>query len=172
MGYSMRVRLRSLEPGIVEGLAAGRALAPQVLLRSHLEASAMAALSLETLMKRDFDELSGLIPQTLFGTALHNKAKGDDRVEAMLSYASQRTITIKRAIDALQRFGHPDGGLSDTSTAYALLCEAAHPNHGGTKQFVRTADVDETSEYGWHVAYSEHESMAATRRLRPENWDL
>lgn len=76
MAYSMRVRLRSLEPGILEGLAAGRALAPQVLLRSHLEASAMAALSLETLMTRDIYELSRLVPQTLFGTALFNKAGG------------------------------------------------------------------------------------------------
>lgn len=79
----------------------------------------------------------------------------------MLSYASQRTITIKRAIAALQRFGYPDGGNADISIAYALLCEAAHPNHGGTRQFASAADVDESGEYGWRVSYSEHEKISS-----------
>jgi hypothetical protein len=69
MAYSMRVRLRALEPGIVAELADGRALAAQVLLRSHLEASAMAALCLETVKGGDQKALAKLVPQTLFGTA-------------------------------------------------------------------------------------------------------
>src|SRR5262249_55883817 len=89
MAYSMRVRLRAFEPGIVEELGAGRALAAQVLLRSHLEAAAMAALCLETLMDSDRDKLSRLVPQTLFGTALFNKAKRDERVAKMLTYSEQ-----------------------------------------------------------------------------------
>lgn len=78
----------------------------------------------------------------------------------MLSYASQRTITIKQAIDALQRFGYPEDESADIPIAYALLCEAAHPNHGGTRQFASAADVDESGEYGWHVTYGERESIS------------
>jgi hypothetical protein len=159
IAYSMRVRLRALEPGIVEELGAGRILAAQVLLRSHLEASAMAALCLVTLRLRDDEELSRLIPQTLFGTALFNKAKRDERVADMLSYSSARTITITKAMEALHEFAYPDGGPDNTSIAYALLCEAAHPNHGGTKQFVQAHEVDDTGEYGWYVTYSDVESV-------------
>jgi hypothetical protein len=107
IAYSMRVRLRALEPGIVEELAARRALAAQVLLRSHLEAAAMAALCLETLMGADRDKLSRLVPQTLFGTALFNKAKRDERVAEMLTYSEQPTIIISQAMAALHRFGAP-----------------------------------------------------------------
>ena len=159
MAYSMRVRLLALEPGIVEELAAGRALAAQVLLRSHLEAAAVAALCLETLKGADHDALSRLVPQTLFGTALFNKAKRDERVAEMLTYSEQRTITISQAMAALHRFAYPDGGPDNTSIAYGLLCEASHPNHRGTKLFVRAEDVDPTGEYGWYVTYSDTESV-------------
>lgn len=159
IAYSMRVRLRTLEPGIVAELASGRGLAAQVLLRSHLEAAAMAALCLETLQAQDQNALSRLIPQTLFGTALLSKAKRDERIAEMLSYSSARTITISQAIAALHRFGYPNGGLDNTSIGYALLCEAAHPNHGGTRQFVHAEDVDESGEYGWYINYSDSESI-------------
>lgn len=159
IAYSMRVRLRALEPGIVDELGAGRVLAAQVLLRSHLEASAMAALCLVTLRKRDQEELARLIPQTLFGTALLKRAKQDERVADMLSYSSARTITIKKAMEALHEFAYPNGGPDNTSLAYALLCEAAHPNHGGTKQFVQAQEVDGSGEYGWHITYSDVEKV-------------
>jgi len=133
MAYSMRVRLRALEPGIVDELAAGRALAPQVLLRSHLGAAAMAALCVETLRDGDRNALSKLVPQTLFGTALITKAKRDERFADMLTISEQRTITISQAMSALHRFMYPDGGSDDVSVVYSLLCEAPHPNHRGTK---------------------------------------
>jgi hypothetical protein len=157
--YSMRVRLRALEPGIVAELAAGRALAAQVLLRSHLEAAAMASLCVETLRDCDYDVLSKLVPQTLFGTALFTKAKRDERVAEMLTYSEQRTITISRAVEALHRFMYPGGGPDDTSFAYSLLCEASHPNHRGTQLFVQTKEVDSSGEYGWWVTYSGAESV-------------
>jgi hypothetical protein len=161
MAYSMRVRLRALEPGIVFELSNGRALAAQVLLRSHLEAAAMAALCLQTLMKREFEALSKLVPQTLFGTALFNKAKRDERVADMLTYSEQRTITISQAMVALHQFAYPDGKADNTSIAYSLLCEASHPNHRGTKTFVHIEDVDASGEYGWYVTYSETETVPA-----------
>jgi len=159
MAYSMRVRLRALEPAIVGELAAERALAPQVLLRSHLEAAAMAALCLETLKAGDYKALAKLVPQTLFGTALFAKAKRDDRVAEMLTYGEQRTITISQAIAALHRFMRPRGGPDDTSFAYSLLCEASHPNHRGTRLFVHTEKIDPSVEYGWWVTYSDAESV-------------
>ena len=159
MAYSMRVRLRALEPSIVHELADGRALAPQVLLRSHLEAAAMSALCVETLKDCDIEALSKLVPQTLFGTALFSKAKRDERVAEMLTYSEQRTITISHAMDALHRFTRPGGGLNNTSIAYGLLCEASHPNHRGTKLFVQTENIDPAGEYGWRVTYSDLESV-------------
>jgi len=167
IAYSMRVRMRSLEPGIVNELSSGRVLAAQVLLRSHLEASAMSVLCLVTLRQRDREELARLIPQTLFGTALFNKGKHDERVAEWLSFSSARTITITRAIQALQEFAYPDGGPDNTSLAYALLCEASHPNHGGTRQFVTTEEVDQSGEQGWFITYTptEEVSMVVIERL-------
>lgn len=125
MAYTMRVRMRALEPGIVEELATGRILAAQVLLRSHLEAAAMAALCAVTLRTKDAEALSRLVAQTLFGTALLRETKRDDRLAEMLSYSSSRTVTIRQALDALHTFAYPDGGPDNTSIGYALLCEAA-----------------------------------------------
>lgn len=158
LAYTMRVRMRALEPGIVEELAAGRILAAQVLLRSHLEAAAMAALCAVTLRTRDAQALSKLVAQTLFGTALFREAKRDDRVAEMLSYSSARTVTIRQALDALHEFAYPDGGPDNTSIGYALLCEAAHPNHGGTKQFVTAQEVTNRNVDGWRIVYSGTES--------------
>lgn len=159
MSYSMRVRLRTLEPGIVDALARGRALAAQVLLRSHLEATAMSALCLETLMRSDHESLAKLVPQTLFGTALFNRSKRDEMIAEMLTYSEQRTITISHAMAALHRFAFPEGGPDSTGVAYGLLCESSHPNHRGTKLFVSTEDVDSTGEHGWYISYSEIEKV-------------
>jgi hypothetical protein len=159
MPYSMRVRLRALEPAIIAELAAGRALAAQVLLRSHLEAAAVAALCVETLKDSDRDELSRLVPKTLFGTALFNKSKRDERVAQMLTYSEQRTITIAQAMAALHKFAYPEGTADNTSIAYSLLCEASHPNHRGTRLFAHTEEVDSGGEYGWYVTYSARESV-------------
>jgi hypothetical protein len=159
MAYSMRVRMRSLEPVIVDELAGGRALAPQVLLRSHLEAAAMAALCVETLKNGNHEALSKLVPQTLFGTALFAKAKRDERIAEMLTYSEQRTITISQAMSALHRFMYPDGRADHVSSVYSLLSEASHPNHRGTKLFVRAEEVDSSGEYGWQITYSGTESV-------------
>lgn len=159
IAYSMRVRLRSLEPAIVHELAAGHALAPQVLMRTHLESSAMAALCLETLMESTPDKLSKLVPRTLLGTALFNKAKRDEQIAELLAYSEQRTIVISDAINALDRFAYPEGGSTKTSVVYALLCEASHPNHRGTHLFRTTEEVDPNVEYGWFIDYSGNEDV-------------
>lgn len=172
IAYSMRVRMRTLEPGILGDLADGKYLSAQILLRAHLEASAVAALCLEhvrmTAEDGDLIRLKKLIPRTLFGTALYNKAKHNDLVERMLTFSEQRTILISDAIKALDDFAY--GSATDQEilgVAYGLLCEAAHPNHRGTKGYVTVEQLDPNAEYGWEVRYSETEadSIVLAERL-------
>ena len=166
IAYSMRVRMRTLEPGILEDLTDGKYLSAQVLLRAHLEASAVASLCLEhvrmTASDGDLARLNTLIPRTLFGTALYNKAKRNDFVKSMLTYSEQRTILISDAIKALDDFAYgPAADQEVLSIAYGLLCEAAHPNHRGTKSYVTVEQLDPNAEYGWEVRYSETEAVSS-----------
>lgn len=172
IAYSMRVRMRTLEPGIMDDLANGKYLSAQVLLRSHLEAAAVASLCLEnvrtTAADGDLIRLSALIPRTLFGTALYNKAKRNDLAGSMLTYSEQRTILISDAIRALDKFAYgPAADQEILGVAYSLLCEAAHPNHRGTKGYVTVEQLDPNAEYGWEVHYSETEAVSRvlTERL-------
>jgi hypothetical protein len=81
--------MQSFEPIVLRELLSGTSLAASAALRAHLEAAGMASLCILRLndarMADGLEKLSTLIPQTLFGTALFNKAKRDDRVLAMLS---------------------------------------------------------------------------------------
>ena len=161
ISYSMRVRLRSMEPLVLAELAAGRALAAQVLLRAHLEASAMASLCLVSLRTRANVDLPLLVSQTLFGTALLKQAKHDERVAEWLSYSAARTTTVAQALSAMHEYNFPGGGPNDISVGYSLLCEASHPNHGGTKHFVASKQLDDAGEDGWAIEYSDSESVPA-----------
>lgn len=91
MSYSMRLRMRSFEPTILRELLSGTSLAASTGLRAHLEAAAMASLCVlrlnEARTSGGLTKLATLIPQTLFGTALAKKAKRDERVLEMLSFA-------------------------------------------------------------------------------------
>lgn len=172
IAYSMRVRMRTLEPGIIGDLANGKYLSSQVLLRSHLEAAAVASLCLEAVRATAADgnliRLGALIPRTLFGTALYSKAKRNDLANSMLTYSEQRTILISDAIRALEKFAYgPTAEEGILGVAYSLLCEAAHPNHRGTKGYVTVEHLDPNAEFGWKVLYSETEAVSSilTERL-------
>ena len=160
ISYSMRIRLRGFEPVVLGELLAGNSLAASTALRAHLEAAAMASLCLTSLNEaRDtgrLDRVATLITQTLFGTALYGRARKDERVVEMLSFAEQRTITIVTAIDALDSFLYHEAANGSTTILYALLCESAHPNHRGTKPFV---SARETDPEGWIVQYSPVETL-------------
>lgn len=162
MAYSMRSRLRSLEPGVLRELADGSSLVASTLLRAHLEASAMAALSIETLNASratgELEQLRTLIPQTLFGTAFFAKATKDERIQNLLTFGEQRTITISKAIEALESFAYGPRSTGSMSFLYALLCESTHPNNRGTKPFVQVQDVEPE---GWLITYTASEFIEA-----------
>jgi hypothetical protein len=171
IAYSMRVRMLTLEDGILQELSRGRFLAAQVLLRAHVEAAAMAALCIQSLQKAktepEWDTLRLLIPKTLFGTSLFQKAKKDERLLDLLALAEQRTITICSAIDALDSFAFAEKASGQLTWLYALLCEASHPNHRGTKGFVTSEPLDDAGEFGWIISYGDAEtpSPLLTQRL-------
>lgn len=162
ISYSMRARLRSFEPSILHEVLHGTSLGASTLLRAHLEAAAMAALCVMELNQArapdGFEKLASLISQTLFGTALFNKAKKDDRILEMLTYAEQRTVTICTAIDALDSFAYGDNANGSTTILYAILCESSHPNHRGTRPF---AQSEEVKPEGWRIRYAPDETMTA-----------
>lgn len=161
MSYSMRIRMRSFEPAVLNELLFGTSLVAATALRAHLEAAAMATLCLmrlnEARSKEGVQELASLIPLTLFGTALFSKAKKDDRVLEMLTMAEQQTITVSSAINALDDFTYGDAATGMINILYAMLTESAHPNPRGTRPFVHSQEV--TPE-GWAIAYSGSESVS------------
>jgi hypothetical protein len=161
MAYTTRIRLRSFEPIILRERAAGTTLGASTTLRAHMEAAAMASLCVLTLnnarASEGMEKLAVLIPQTLFGTALFNKAKKNERVLEMLAMAEQQTITICTAIRALDDFTYGEAANGSTEVLYALLCESAHPNHRGTKTFM---DSEEVAPDGWAVTYSPKETVS------------
>lgn len=163
MAHSMYSRLRSLEPGVLREISEGRLLTASTLLRAHLEASAMAALCFVRLSQfrgqMESEPLTRLVGRTLFGTALTNRAKKDDRVQEMLTFAEQRTPTITEALEAFDQFLYQSTASGTTQILYSLLCEFAHPNHRGTRGFVEYSEVEPE---GWIVRYN------LTERLESE----
>lgn len=160
MAYAMRVRMRSAEPGILRELAAGRLLTAQVLMRMHFEATALAALCVETLQDSKGDDdwaaVRELIPKTLFGTGLYTKTKKSERLSEYLTFAEQRTIVIGHAVDALDAFVFKDHADGEMTVLYGLLCEAAHPNQRGVKGFITSEEI---GELGWNIQYNPVESI-------------
>ena len=148
----MRCRMGALEGAIVADLAAERLLAALILLRSHVEAAAMAAHCLEALTEAagtgDVVRLQELIPRTLFGTGLRKHRDRDD-MRGLLLMSEGTTIRITDAIASLDRFYYQDGESRELAVAYSLLCEFAHPNHRGTMEFMRA----EERPTGWLVSY-------------------
>jgi hypothetical protein len=70
MAYSVRVRLRAIESGVVHELSQGRLLPAAILLRSHLEAAALGVYCLDTVSDAaragSTEELTEVMHKTLF----------------------------------------------------------------------------------------------------------
>lgn len=158
MAFSTRLRMRTVEPGILRELCAARYLPAMVLLRSHMEAAGLASLCIQELTSSaqsgDFSPLSTLIPMTLFGTALVKEAKKKPQYQDLLTFTEGRTITICKAIEALDKFFFQQLASGQTSWTYGILCEYSHPNLRGTRAFVFHRELGNA---GWIIQYQDKE---------------
>ena len=152
IALGVRCRMRALEDPILGHLHAGQTLPAMILLRSHLEAAALAAHCLAELTaaarQGSLETLKELIPKTLFGTAL-KKHRDKASVGELLKFCEGDAIQICGAIDSLDRLyyqEHPEGKLC---VAYSLLCDFAHPNHRGVIDFMASSE----QPGGWEIAY-------------------
>lgn len=145
-------RMHALEVPVLENLAAGRTLAAATILRSHLEAAAMAAYCLERLTDAarsdDPQRLAALIPKTLFGTGL--KKYRDKHVAGdLLLTCEGDTIRVCEAVASLDKYYYQDAAQGDLSVAYSILCDFAHPNHRGVVGFMQAVE----QPGGWLISY-------------------
>lgn len=147
-----RCRMRVLEEPIVGHLHAGRTLPAMILLRSHLEAAALAAHCLAELTaaarQGSVETLKELIPKTLFGTAL-KKHRDKVSVGELLNVSEGDTIQICAAIDSLDRFYYQERSEGKLCVAYSLLCEFAHANHRSVMDFMAASE----RPGGWEITY-------------------
>ena len=149
-----RVRMLNLEDGVLDELNAGRLLTAMVLMRSHVEAGAMACLCVHEIRKwtntGDSASIEELIPPTFFGTSMVRAEKKTQALEGTLLFSEQDKVPIGRMISALDEFmscGKPDGRAH---TIYGLLCEYTHPNMRALKDHTTT---DNDSVEGWFHRY-------------------
>jgi len=156
IAFRTRVRLNGIEGAIVHELARGQVLPAAILLRSHIEAAALATYCLETLSECARNDarqpLTDLMYKTLFGTSL-NKFAGDDAYQAtaaLLSWVETRTIQITKAIAALDQYINPNGPRGEIAVLYSILCEFAHPNQRGTLDFASSVPA----AGGWMIRYN------------------
>jgi hypothetical protein len=160
IAFGMRCRMRVLEQPIVKHLGAADLLRAMVLLRSHFEAAALAAYTLQELgdaaRKGSVDALRELIPKTLFGTAL-KKHRERPSVAELMKFFEGDTIQICRAVDALDSFYYGPDTDGTLQLVYSLLCEFAHPNHRGVMDFMVASEVSG----GWRITYDPNRSAQA-----------
>jgi hypothetical protein len=152
IAFGIRCRMRALEEPIIDHLQGGQGLPAMVLLRSHLEAAALAAFCLQELTaaarQGGFEPLKELIPKTLFGTAL-KKHRDKVSVGELLKFFEGDTIQICGAIDSLDKFYYQEHAEGKLCLVYSLLCEYAHANHRGVMDFMITSE----RPGGWEVTY-------------------
>lgn len=171
IAYSTRVRMRALEPAILNELAADRILSSMVLIRSHMEAAARCAFCEEALVEcshsNDFSPIGELYLKTLFGTSMKHEAKKSEQVRELLTFSEDAPIKITEAIDAMDKFA---GGVATNTRrlAYALLCEYSHPNQRGAKTFQEAIE----HENGWIIRYSEKERVDESTVAMALKWLL
>ncbi len=152
IAYGTRCRMRALEGSVVGHLSRGEALPAMILLRSHVEAAAVAAHCLAELgaaaRQDNLQALGQLVAATLFGTAL-KKHRGNTSVADLLNFFEGDCIRICAAINSLDRFYYQEHADGKLAVAYSLLCEFAHPNHRGVMDFM----VATEQATGWEVKY-------------------
>jgi len=152
IAFGVRCRMRTLEEPIVRHLECGHTLPAMVLLRSHLEAAALAAHCLQELSaaaRQDaMASLRVLIPKTLFGTSLKRHRQKVSKA-ALLKAFEGDTIRICEAVESLDKFYYLEDADGRLALAYSLLCEYAHPNHRGVMDFM----VATERPGGWEITY-------------------
>jgi len=152
IALGIRCRMRALEEPVVGHLHAGQTLPAMILLRSHLEAAALAAHCLGELTaaarRGSVETLKELIPNTLLGTAL-KKHRDKESVGELLKVSEGDTIQICGAIDSLDRFYYQEQSEGKLCIVYSVLCEFAHPNHRGVRDFM----VASERPGGWEIKY-------------------
>ena len=169
MAYSARVRLRSIESGVVHDISQGRLLPAAILLRSHLEAAALGVYCLDTVSDAaragSMEELTEVMHKTLFGTAVEKHVAHKEWVAELVSRAETNTIRICRAIDALDRYVYQENASGEIGVVYSALCEFAHPNHRGVKAFA----TSESTAEGWTIRYGLDEPFDTDLAIRLVN---
>jgi len=153
--YGSRVRMRSVERGIVSELEAGQLLCAMVLLRGHMEAAAQAAYCEELLVDAassgKWDGMGEILLRTMLGTSLRIAARRVPEINEFISPAEHFPLEIGETIKALDRFaaaGHSPGRHSQV--LYSFLCEFAHPALRGIRA---SFEATEDEFRGWTIRY-------------------
>lgn len=155
VAYGSRVRLWSIEEGIVSELGAGRLLGSMVLARAHMESAAQAAYCEELLVDAAnagaWDRLDDIVLRTMLGTSLRIAAKRAPQVEEFISPGEHFPLEmIGETIKALDRFAAGQTPGHHSQVLYSFLCEFAHPTLRGSKGFFEATD---RGCEGWTIRY-------------------
>jgi len=161
ISHGTRVRLRSLEAGFLSELATGRFMTAMVLARSHMECAGLAAFAEQELLNAsdtgNWDDLKPTIHQMLFGTSFRFEKKLTELQEEL---PLEATLPVRPNVLLEAMDGFLMGSGSQTSQlrgVYALLCEYAHPNIGGSKAFEDIITHEDGS--GWTHYYGQREDI-------------
>lgn len=160
VSHGTRVRLRSLEAGFLSELAGGRFMTAMVLARSHMENAGLAAFAEQELLKASdtgsWDDLKPTIHQMLFGTSFRFEKKLTELQEE-LPLEATLPVRPKALLEAMDGFLIGTGShTSQLRGVYALLCEYAHPNIGGSKAFEKVVTHDDGTGWTHHYGRREH----------------
>lgn len=161
VSHGTRVRLRSLEAGFLSELAAGRFMTAMILARSHMENAGLAAFAEQELLKASvtamWDNLKPTIHQMLFGTSFRFEKKLTE-LQDELPLETTMPVRPKALLEAMNGFLIDTGSwASQLRGVYALLCEYAHPNIGGSKAFENVVTHEEST--GWTHHYGRRENI-------------
>lgn len=170
VSHGTRVRLRSLETGFLSELSSGRFMTAMVLARSHMENAGLSAFAERELLKASdtgrWDDLKLTIQQMLFGTSFRFEKKLIE-IQDELPLETTLPVRPKPLLEAMEGFLIGTGSqTSQLRGIYALLCEYAHPNIGGSKAFENIVTHEEgtgwTHHYGLNEDIRDSDVVAAT----------
>lgn len=160
------VRLQSLEEGVVDELSKGRYLNSMALARSHMESAAVITYSLQLLNSsannKDLSPVKNILLKTFFGTSLKRAGKKDDGLREFLNEnfpeVQDYLVNFTQAVSSMDEYYAiiTEQKTTKFSTAYAHLCDYAHPTVTGCKHFVEI--LSETEE-GWFQIYRANEKV-------------
>jgi hypothetical protein len=132
-----------------------------VIARSHMENSGLAAYAEQELLKASdtalWDDLKPKIQQMLFGTSFRFEKKLAE-LQEQLPLEATLPVRPKALLEAMDGFLIGTGSqTSQLRGVYALLCEYAHPNIGGSKAFENIVTHEDGT--GWTHYYGLREDI-------------